>query len=61
MNTLQIILTGQAGIGWNYAILRNGKPAPAEDPQDFTSAARALQAAMLQLQAATSASKETSE
>ena len=61
MNTLQIILTGQAGIGWNYAILRNGKPAHAEDPQDFTSAARALQAAMLQLQAAASASKETSQ
>lgn len=51
MQTLQIILTGQAGIGWNFAILRNGKPAPAEDPQDFATAARALQAAMLQLQA----------
>ena len=61
MSSLQIILTGQAGIGWNYAILRNGKPLPAEDPQDFTSAARALQAAMLHPQAAAIASKEASQ
>lgn len=61
MNTLQIVLTGQAGIGWNFAIIREGCALPAEDPQDFPSAARALQAAMLQLQAASSASKEGSQ
>ncbi|MCK2086993.1 hypothetical protein MXC99_02185 [Thauera aromatica] len=46
MNTLQIVLTGQTGIGWNFAIIRDG---------------RALPAAMLQLQAASSASKEGSQ
>lgn len=61
MNTLQIVLTVQTGIGWNFAIIRDGRALPAEDPQDFPSAARALQAAMLQLQAASSASKEGSQ
>ena len=51
MNTLQIILTGQAGIGWNFAVLRDGKPLPAEDPQDLPSAGRALQAALQAAQA----------
>lgn len=51
MKTITIILTGEAGVGWNYAVLTSGKPLPAEDPQDLPSAARALQGALLQLQA----------
>lgn len=51
MKTITIILTGEAGTGWNYAVLTSGKPLPAEDPQDLPSAARALQGALLQLQA----------
>ncbi|WP_146161664.1 hypothetical protein [Pseudothauera lacus] len=51
MKTITIILTGEAGTGWNYAVLTSGKPLPAEDPQYLPSAARALQGALLQLQA----------
>lgn len=51
MKTITIILTGEAGTGWNYAVLTGGKPLPTEDPQDLPSAARALQGALLQLQA----------
>lgn len=50
MNTLQIVLTYQPGMGWNHAVLRNGKPMPAEDPQDHETAARALQSALVQVQ-----------
>lgn len=50
MSTLQIVLTYQPGMGWNHAVLRNGKPMPAEDPQDHETAARALQSALIQLQ-----------
>ena len=50
MNTITVILTGQAGIGWNFAVLCDGKPLPAEDPQDLRPAAEALRAALMQVQ-----------
>lgn len=59
MKIIQIVLTGQAGLGWNYAVLRDGKPLPAEDPQDLDTAARALQAALAQLKAGAHNSLET--
>jgi hypothetical protein len=58
MKTITVILTGQAGIGWNFALLRDGKPMPAEDPQDLPSAVEALQAALAQLRDATHQRKE---
>lgn len=58
MKTIQIVLTGQAGIGWNFAVMCDGKPLPADDPQDFGTAARALQAALVQLQTAARGTKE---
>lgn len=50
MNTLQIVLTFRPGMGWNHAVLRNGKAMPAEDPQDHDNAGRALQSALIQVQ-----------
>jgi len=58
MRTITVTLTGQAGIGWNYAVLRDGKPLPAEDPQDMRSAADALRAALMQVQDAERQRKE---
>jgi hypothetical protein len=52
MRTLTVVLTAQAGIGWNFAVLSDGKPLPADDPQDLESAADALRAALVQVQEA---------
>lgn len=54
MKSVQILLTGQARIGWNYVVLNDGRPLAAEDPEDFDTAALALRAALAHLQAHTS-------
>lgn len=58
MTTTQILLTHQFGTGWNFAVLRNGRALPADDPRDLRSAAQALQAAILQLQSTVRAQRD---
>ena len=60
MKTIQITLTGQAGIGWNHATLIDDTPWPAEDPQDLGTPAQALQAAMVRIHAYGQIEKEAS-
>lgn len=45
MKSISVILT-HTGLGWNFAVLRNGRALPAEDPQDLPNAGMALQAAL---------------
>ena len=49
--SLSILLTASAPRCWNFVVVRNGRPLPADDPVDAETAGAALRLALLALQA----------